>query len=104
MSMNSDPVDWAAGMLQGLVVAVICLAFMISVSRNLRALRKESARQSELLEEIARGLRPKEDAAPKRDSILYQALQPQKVSRGIIIGIAVLLVIILVAVALSSRH
>ena len=102
--MNADPVDWAAGTLGGLVVAIICLAFIISVSGNLRAIRREAEQQTGLLKQIAQLLRPKEETAAKRSSVLYDALQPPKASRGVIIGIAVVLVIILIAVAISSRH
>ena len=98
--MNTDPVTWFFGLIWGLIT----LAFMISVSRNLRALRKQSERQTDLLAQIAKGLRPKEDPTVKHSSVLYEALQPQKASRGLIIGIAIVLVIILAAIALSSRH
>lgn len=91
-------------MLVGLVVIIICLAFIISVSGNLRAIRKESEQQTDLLKQIAQLLRPKEETPAKRSSVLYDALQPPKTSRGVVIGIAVIVVIILIAVAISSRH
>ncbi len=87
----------------GLIALIIVIAFMISVSGNLRAIRDQAERQTGLLEEIARRFRPKVDPAAKRALERYDAIQPQRLNRELIVGAGIILVIVLIAAAIASR-
>jgi hypothetical protein len=102
--MSTDQASFIFGPTWGSIAVIIFFAFMISVARNLHSMRKEAKRQTGLMEEIVRGLRPKGEPAPKHSSILYEPLRSEKASPSLMIGGAVLLVIILAAISLYSRH
>jgi type VI protein secretion system component VasF len=105
--MQADSVAWASGLF-GLVASIIVIAFMISVSGNLRAIRDEAERQTGLLERIVKGLRQREDVSPKQEApadggdALYEAFQPTKIPLGLIAGIG--LVVVIVVIAILSRR